>query len=165
MGCYLVYKRVWSDKAKAMPRYQPYTWVNLPSPFGKMENFPTSRVAFRALVQRLVNKFGPGRYFVLRAQFEREAPGWKPVVYLLARRDFKYRLVKRYTQYKSHEGKVQGYWKEHRKRLHITTDVRQELRRRRYNMLRRMRHEVKTVQPFVHEIRTSTGLWVYRTKR
>lgn len=96
----------------------------------------------------------------MRAQFEGETPGWKPVIYFIAREDFKYRIVKRYTQFRSHPaGQPQGYWKEHKKRLHITVDVRERLRHRRYAMLRRMRHEVQTAKPFSYTIRTSTGLW------
>jgi len=135
-----------------VPGQQPYVWETLPAPFGKLEAIPTSRFAFRSFVRRLLQRFGPGRYKILRQQFEDEKPQWKHVVYFIVRPDGKYRIVKRYTQYRSHPDETQAYWKQHERRILVTVDIKERLRQRQRTLLERLKHEVKKPKPFKYKI-------------
>lgn len=101
----------------------------------------------------------------MRTQFEGEKPRFRPVVYIQVRSDGMFRVVKRYTQEKAIIGTVQPYFKQHQKRLLVTVDMKERLRSRRRAILKKLEHRVEAPKPFTHEIRTSTGLWVYKTRR
>jgi hypothetical protein len=158
---YWLEKRFWSQKADAVPGYQPYIWrkVNF-----QILNFPKSRVAFKAMVRRIGNMHGSGRYIIYREQFEGEKPMFRPVVYFQIRDDGKYRVIKKYSQFTATPTKPDSFLKQHEKRILVTVDIKERTRARRRALLERMKHEVKRPKPFKHTIRTNTGLWKYETK-
>ena len=135
-----------------VPGQQPWVWSPLPPPFRNMTSLPTSRMSFRGLVRRILLRHGPGRYLILREQFPGEKPSYKPVVMFYVRQDGRYRLIKRYTQFKSHPEDPQGYWKEHRRRVLVVLDVAERMRQRRRQLLERIKHEVERPKPFKYKI-------------
>ena len=163
MPTYWVNKRRYSEKAGRHPRYQPWVWDPLAPPFRDMKNLPTSRVGFRGLVSRILQRHGTGRYLILREQFEGEKPGYRPVVYFFVRADGRYKILKRYTQYPSHpHGKVQCYFKQHRRRLRLTMDIGERMRERRRALLEKITHRVEPPKPFKYKIKAR--YWTYERK-
>jgi len=151
---------VWSEKAHHHRHYQPFVWRPLPAPYEKMTNFPKNKLALRTLILRLLALYGAGRYRVLRSHFSTESSGdWRPVIYWVVRPDGKYRLIKRYSEHKSHLGtdSEQAFWKLPQRRLLITTDSHEQLRNRKARMLKALETRVQKPKPYVHTIRSSTS--------
>jgi hypothetical protein len=132
---------------------QPYIWKPVDFP---LQNIPTSKVGFKGLVNRIRQRWGPGRYFILREQFEGEKPMFRPVVYFVIRFDGKYRIVKRYTQFKAVDSDTQPFWKLHQRRLRLGMDMKERLRQMRRAILDSLKHEIQLAQPFEHEIVSHT---------
>lgn len=153
---YIVLKRVYY---KYVGKHrQPYIWIPLPPPHGKLKNLPTSKPAFANLVRRLLSAFGPGRYRIMRSSFGLERPGWRPVVYWIVRADGKYHIKKKYGKFDSHLEDPQAYFKESHRRLHLNMDVDKILKERRQGMLDQLRHrEILKTKPRVHEIRSHSS--------
>jgi len=157
---YIILKRFWSERAHHHKHYQPWVWRQLPLPHGQMNNFPKTKLALRNLILRLLTNYGAGRYRVLRTHFSTEGKGdWRPVVYWVVRPDGKFRILKRYSEHKSHLGtdREQAYWKLPQHKLRINTDVHQLLRAQRRRVLEKLQHRVQQPQLFSHTIRSSTS--------
>jgi len=159
---YYMEKRYYSERAFYAPRYQPWVYRPLPSPYGELQELPRSKTGFTSLVRRLFWRHGSGRYKILRSRFFGESPGWKPVVLFHIRLgDGKYMILKRYTQYRSHEKDPQLWFKEHHRRLRINMDMKEVLAERRRRMLDQHRSRVKALKPkrYRHKIEGRTWAW------
>jgi len=148
-------KRFWSDKAKHHRGYQPYIWKPLTD--FVILNLPTSRIGFNSLVKRIFAKYGQGRYFFLRQQYIGEKPHFRPIVYFIIRGDSKYRILKRYTQFKGTIAEPDLWFKQHEKQLRLGIDMDEKLRAKQRNLLKSLEHKVNLQKPFQHTIRSSVS--------
>jgi len=104
---YWILKRVYSEKvAKGN---SPWVWV--PMNFD-VTTIPLTKLEWRQLMKRIVAELGEGTYRIMRSQFSGENNVWKPVVYFEVLNDARFRIVRRYTQYKAVPGKKQPFFKE-----------------------------------------------------
>lgn len=122
-------RRTWSEKARHHRHYQPFVYK--PIKDFPITSIPTSRLGLRNLIHRILRLYGASTYLILREQFEGEKPHFRGVLQFQVRLDGKYRILQRYTQFKATESDPQPFFKQHQRRLLVSTDAHEQLRRAR----------------------------------
>jgi hypothetical protein len=105
--------------------------------------------------------YGSGRYKFFRSQFAEESPSWKMVCLVEITENSRVKIVKRYTQWKSHPNDPQLWFKEHQKQLHFSLDMKETLADRRRRLISQHRRRVEALKPkrYKHVIQSKS--WKY----
>jgi len=157
---YYIEKKVYSERAR-LAGHRPFVYKRLRPPYRTLQNFPRSFTGFKNLMQRIYMIYGAGRYKIFRSQFEGESPSWKMVCLVEITVDGHIKIVKRYTQWRSHPDDPQLWFKIHNRRLKFSLDMKKYLadKRRQFIEKHRRRIEALKPKPFKYVIQART--WKY----